>query len=132
MASWLWGVVVLMLAVGCGGSSSETPPPLEPDPDLLAGRVKPAEAQPAGTGSEVPLAQPGPIPPLRGSNAPSAAPVRHTPTWGAESENELAPAPWREPPAKAAPKKPAPPAAATAPRAPPAAPTAPVRPPASP
>jgi len=26
--------VMLLLAVGCGGSSSETPPPLEPDPTL--------------------------------------------------------------------------------------------------
>lgn len=31
----------LLFACGCGGSSSETPPPLEPDPGALPGRAVP-------------------------------------------------------------------------------------------
>jgi hypothetical protein len=34
MRAFGWSLSLLLLAVGCGGSSSETPPPLEPDPTI--------------------------------------------------------------------------------------------------
>jgi|GEM_PF-3157079 len=48
--------LALLVELGCGGSSSETPPPLEPDPArLIAPETNPAspEATPSTPGAEV-------------------------------------------------------------------------------
>jgi hypothetical protein len=111
-------LLLLTLVVGCGGSSSETPPPLEPDPELLSGKAKPVAQEPLPASTSAP----GVIPALRQAPA-SARPAPTgpaTPTWGnAKPESEMAPAPWRTP----APKPLRAPAAPAAP-----APSAPVLP----
>jgi len=56
-STWM---LTLLLCSSCGGSSSETPPPLEPDPKRL---TAPAEAPPAEESA------PAAIPPSPGSNS---------------------------------------------------------------
>ena len=75
---------LVLLAVGCGGSSSETPPPLEPDPTL--GRY---------TGPRLPSAEDdAPAPSLARDPELEAAPTLPTKparaTWGS---GKPAPAP---------------------------------------
>ncbi|MEO8178021.1 MAG: hypothetical protein ABI895_04220 [Deltaproteobacteria bacterium] len=102
---------VLVVCTSCGGSSSETPPPLEPDPQRLLPPVEepvreepPAVTPPAGSPAPPALSEPGaedgaefgiesapPRPPAAG-----AAPPNHQ-TWGG------APAPGT--PAGARPKR---------------------------
>jgi hypothetical protein len=97
-------VVTISLLVSCGGSSSETPPPLEPDPEALAGRkpaeaseaAKPAAEQSSGQ-SEGREASPFGIEP-RYPGTTEAEPKRSRPvqTWGGNRPTpppELAPAP---------------------------------------
>jgi len=54
--SWASLGIVALLLVACGGSSSETPPPLEPDPEgfRYAGRKasRPAEPEPSADGED--------------------------------------------------------------------------------
>jgi len=102
---------MLAVCLGCGGSSSETPPPLEPDPQRLLppaqepGREEAPPIAPAkGVGVEPGASEPGvedgaefgigPTPPAR-PGTPGTTPVRST--WGGT----------RAAPATARPKRPA-------------------------
>jgi hypothetical protein len=94
------GAALALQLCGCGGSSSETPPPLEPDPARLRGDPArlddPAKLE---SGSEPNLT--APIPALPGPSSPPArrgTPSNKSPssssTWGGgSSAPELAPEP---------------------------------------
>ena len=88
---------VLFLAA-CGGSSSETPPPLEPDPIRLGRGLPAVQAAPreAAKSPRAPVVE-DPFG-LERASVPEAAPPRRT--WGTDEKSsrgrgvpELAPAP---------------------------------------
>lgn len=77
LAPALFALTLSMLAVGCGGSSSETPPPLEPDPTsyrYTGPRVQspPEEPVPAGESAAEEAEDDAPVRPKK----PAAT------TWG--------------------------------------------------
>lgn len=78
-------LVLALLLVGCGGSSSETPPPLEPDPTSYrySGPRMPRQSDVVASAAEPELEEP-------------SAPVAKTPareTWGDGSAKDAQPAP---------------------------------------
>lgn len=92
MVPWL----VLCSAVACGGSSSETPPPLEPDPERLLAAAPAAES--TGTSEVVPALPANGRSRTARPRTPGQAPTQ---TWGEPNaqqpskppSTELAPAP---------------------------------------
>jgi hypothetical protein len=116
----------VLAALGCGGSSSETPPPLEPDPQRLAASKEEAEGRRAKP--EAPIeAAPAATPEAPGGSPP----VEDGAEFGIESPAAppppgfVAPAPVPEaaPPAEAAPPSSVPTAPAAPSSAAPRAPT---------
>lgn len=85
-------LAVYFSSVGCGGSSSETPPPLEPDPTSFryTGPRMPSNDEPAAAAEPAPLeTNEEQLPPAPGKPA--------APTWGS-GKTPPAPAPSLEQP----------------------------------
>jgi hypothetical protein len=75
MRALLLGSLLLVTPVGCGGSSSETPPPLEPDPTsaLYSGPRMPRPEDDV---------KPPPAPEPDEDDKPTAPSRPAKPTWG--------------------------------------------------
>jgi hypothetical protein len=89
LAPALMALLLSLLSVACGGSSSETPPPLEPDPTSLrytGPRLPSADDTPAPAAAPEPDEDDVPVTPKK----PAAG------TWGSGKAAVPAPAPSSE------------------------------------
>ncbi|MBN2196704.1 MAG: hypothetical protein JW751_28100 [Polyangiaceae bacterium] len=77
MLTWRVSLVlaVPVLIVACRYSSSETPPPLEPDFERLAAEAASPSAQPSAEEPAAPRTDGGEAPRTRGATTPTAPPA---------------------------------------------------------
>ncbi|MEY2936381.1 MAG: hypothetical protein RL033_7130 [Pseudomonadota bacterium] len=113
----------VLAAIGCGGSSSETPPPLEPDPQRLA------ESKDEAEGRSKPEAPPEEVAPAATPGAPAGGspPVEDGAEFGIDNAAAPPPPGFVAPPAapEAVPPVEAPAGASPPPAPPPVAPASP-------
>lgn len=69
-------VFIVGAVVGCGGSASETPPPLEPDPHALPTPRKSAAPEGSAAPAQIPEALPSEEAPSTWGNGRKRAPIQ--------------------------------------------------------